>query len=173
MKKLMALSVVLMAVLPLLLCNCGYRLAGLGNTLPDHIRSVAIPDFDNKTTRSQLDQYITYAVKEEFIQRSNLQLMNQVQQADSLLEGTITRFLVKPVSVGEEGSSNLYRVTVELDVRFIDLKTNDILFEGQGISFSDSYDIDDEDFFTRETETLLDIVEQIAASVVTSILENF
>jgi outer membrane lipopolysaccharide assembly protein LptE/RlpB len=173
MKKLMVLSALLITVLPLLLCNCGYRLAGLGNTLPDHIRSVAIPDFDNKTTRSQLDQYITYAVKEEFIQRSNLRMENQVEDADALLEGTITRFLVKPVSVGDEGSANLYRVTIELDVRFIDLKSNDILFEGKGISFSDSYDIDDEDFFTRETETLLEIVEHIAASVVTSVLENF
>jgi len=173
MKKLMVLSALLIAVLPLLLCNCGYRLAGLGNTLPDHIKSVAIPDFDNKTTRSQLDQYITFAVKEEFIQRSNLKIESQVDNADALLEGTITRFLVKPVSVGEEGSANLYRVTIELDVRLIDLKSNDILFEGQGISFSDSYDIDDEDFFTRETETLLEIVEEIAASVVTSVLENF
>jgi len=69
-------------------------------------------------------------------------------------------------------------------VRFIDLQTNEIIFEGQDINFSDSYEINvyggemgefnaAEDFFSQETETLAKIAGEFASSVVTTILENF
>jgi outer membrane lipopolysaccharide assembly protein LptE/RlpB len=172
MRKLLVISV-LVVILGIALCHCGYKLAGFGKQIPEHVKTIFIPDFDNKTTRYQIDQYVTYAVKEEFIQRSNLVLADRETQADALLEGTITRFDVTPLSFGDDASANLYKVTVEVNVRFIDLKTNEIIFEGKGISFIDTYEIDSDDFFSQETETLIKIAREFAASVVTSILENF
>ncbi|UCH94060.1 MAG: hypothetical protein JSV88_27855, partial [Candidatus Aminicenantes bacterium] len=127
---------------------------------------------------------VTFAVKEEFIKRSSLVLVEQESRADALLEGIINRFDVSPLSYAEDASANFYRVTIAVSVRFIDLETNEIIFEGENISFSDSYEIDvygddvgqfdaAEDFFSQETETLLKIAEEFAASLVTTILENF
>jgi outer membrane lipopolysaccharide assembly protein LptE/RlpB len=172
MKKLIVIPVLLVAI-GISLSNCGYRLTGFGNQVPEHIKTVVIPDFDNKTARYQLDQYITFAVKEEFIKRSDLVLADREARADAILEGTITKFDVTPISYGEDASANLYKVTIVVDVRFIDLKTNEIIFEGKGVSFNDTYEIDDDDFFSQETETLLRIAEEFAASIVTTILENF
>ncbi|NIM13395.1 MAG: hypothetical protein GTO45_14870 [Candidatus Aminicenantes bacterium] len=172
MKKLIVIPV-LLAAIGIGLSNCGYKLTGFGNQVPEHIKTIAIPDFDNKTARYQLDQYITFAVKEEFIKRSDLVLADREARADAVLEGTINKFDVTPISYGDDASANLYKVTIAVDVRFIDLKTNEIIFEGKGISFTDTYEIDDEDFFSRETETLLKIAEEFAASIVTTILENF
>jgi hypothetical protein len=58
------------------------------------------------------------------------------------------------------------------------MRSNEIIFEDTRISFSDTYTIDagqeiDDDFFSQETETLLKIAEEFAASVVSTILENF
>jgi outer membrane lipopolysaccharide assembly protein LptE/RlpB len=172
MRKLIVIPV-LLAAIGIGLSHCGYKLTGFGNQVPDHIKKVVIPDFDNKTARYQLDQYITFAVKEEFIKRSDLVLADREGKADAVLEGTINRFDVTPVSYGDDASANLYKVTIAVDVRFIDVKTNEVIFEGKGINFSDTYEIDDEDFFSRETETLLEIAEEFAASIVTTILENF
>jgi len=156
MRKLLVIPV-LVVVLGIALCHCGYKLAGFGKQIPEHVKTIFIPDFDNKTTRYQIDQYVTYAVKEEFIQRSNLVLADRETQADALLEGTITRFDVTPLSFGDDASANLYKVTVEVNV----------------LSFIDTYEIDSDDFFSQETETLIKIAREFAASVVTSILENF
>jgi outer membrane lipopolysaccharide assembly protein LptE/RlpB len=164
---------VLLAAVALGLSRCGYKLSGFGNQIPDHIKTVVIPDFDNKTARYQLDQYITFAVKEEFIKRSNLALVDREGRADAILEGTITKFDVTPLSYGEDASANLYKVSISVNVRFVDLKTNEIIFEGKGVSFNDTYEIDEDDFFSQETETLLKIAEEFAASIVTTILENF
>ncbi len=155
--------------------GCGYRLAGHGKQIPDHIKSIFIPDFENKTTRFQAEHWVTTAVREEFIQRSNLKLVSRDYNADAILEGEILSFKVKGISYSDEVSANLYQVSITLSVRFIDLKDNKIIFESERIKFSDSYDIDDQDsdFFSQETDTLIDIAERFADSVVTTILENF
>lgn len=177
-KQLLILAILLMAAL---LYNCGYKLSGFGKQIPDHIRTIAIPDFDNKTTRFQADQYLTFAVKEEFIKRSRLKLVESADRADSVLEGEIKKFSVKPLSYSHDvndTSANLYKITISVGVRFVDLRTNDIIFEDNSISFSDTYDIAggqeiDDDFFSQETDALLKIAEEFAASVVSTILENF
>lgn len=177
-KQLVILATLLMAVL---LNNCGYRLSGFGKQIPDHIRTIAIPDFDNKTTRFQADQYLTFAVKEEFIKRSRLKLVETPDRADSILEGEITKFSVTPLSYSHDTndtSANLYKINITISVRFVDLKTNNIIFEDNSISFNDTYDIAageeiDDDFFSQETDALLKIAEEFAASVVSTILENF
>lgn len=171
MKKLILIS--FLVALTVMSANCGYKLAGFSSQVPSGIKTIAIPDFDNKTSRYQIDQYITYSVREEFIKRSNLVLEENSSSADSLLEGTINRFDVKPISYSSDASANLYRVTVDVSVRFINIKTGQVIFEGDSITFSDDYEIDDDDFFTRETQTLLKIADECAASVVTTILENF
>ena len=153
--------------------GCGYRLSGLGKDVPAHIKTIAIPDFENKTIRIEAEQFVTFSVKEEFIRRSNLRMVNTRGDADSVLEGEIVTFDVTPVSMTEDASANLYRINIVLNVRFIDLGNNEIIFEGDNISFTETYDIDEEDFFSQETETLREIAERFAESVVTTILENF
>ncbi|MGD2091722.1 MAG: LptE family protein [Candidatus Aminicenantes bacterium] len=185
MKQLILItSICLCLVTGAVLNNCGYKLSGFSKQIPDHIKTIIIPDFENKTTRFQAEQFITFAVRDEFIKRSELVLVENESRADSILEGTITQFDVRPLSYAEDASANFYRVSISVSVRFIDLETSEIIFEGQNISFSDSYEIDiygdaagefdaAEDFFSQETETLAKIAGEFASSLVTTILENF
>jgi hypothetical protein len=160
-------------LLLLLAVNCGYRLAGSGARLPDYIKTITIPSFDNKSTRYQAEQFATIAVRQEFIKRSRLQLVESREKADSLVEGEVLEFDVKPISSSKEINANLYKVRILLAVRFIDLRQGKLLFEGQNINFTDTYEIATGDFFSQETRTLQDIAEKFAESVVTAILENF
>jgi len=185
MKKITKIAAVCICLCTCILVNnCGYKLSGFGNQIPDHIKRILIPDFENKTSRFQVEQHLTFAVREEFIKRSNLELVDSESRADAVLEGTVTRFDVTPISYSEDASANLYRVTVTVSVRLIDLKTDEIIFEGEGISYTKNYEFDvyggditqidaEEDFFSQETETVLEIAEEFAASLVTTILENF
>lgn len=153
--------------------NCGYGLSGLGKQVPAHIKTVVIPDFENKTTRIEAEQFVTFAVKDEFIRRSELELVANRANADAILEGKIIGFDVIPVSMTDEASAHIYRVTITLSVRFIDIQKNEIIFEDDNISFTDNYNIEREDFFSQETEALKQIAERFSESVVSTILENF
>lgn len=176
-----------LCIISLFVTGCGYRLSGYGSQVPDHVRTIFIPDFDNQTTRHQVEQYVTFAIRDEFIRRSRLELADSESSADSMLEGKILSFEVVPVSYDSDASANVYRITLKINVRFIDLKRNQVIYESSGLKFSETYDIDPSDlapgsdphqfdtsdFFTQETGTLKEISEELAESIVTTILENF
>jgi len=153
--------------------HCGYRLSGSGRSLPEGAATIAIPDFKNQTSRPQVEQFVTFAVREEFVRRSRLRLAESPRDADLLLEGTITSFKTSPVSYTSAGEANLYEVRLTLDARLIDMKSGDLVFQGSGLAFQETYETENADFFSQESGSLGEIAEKFASSIVTSILENF
>lgn len=172
--------VLLLAALSVIFSACGYKLTGYGGQIPENIRTILISDFDNKTPHADIERFVTFAVKDEFLKRSKLKPVQSVEVADSRLEGAIISFQVSPQSITGEGSANVYRLQIVLSVRLIDLTSNKILFDSQNVSFSDTYDYDSStpddpstDFFSQESSKLRDISSRFAESIVTTILENF
>lgn len=109
----------------------------------------------------------------EFVRRSRLRLVESPAAADLLLEGTITAFQTTPLAYSEAGAANLYEVRLTLDVRLVDLRDGGVAFQGSGLSFRESYDTDMDSFFSQESGSLNRIADKFAASIVTTILENF
>ncbi len=163
----------LLLALALLNLRCGYRLAGRGNNLPPGATTIAIPAFKNQTSRPQVEQFVTFAVREEFARRSRLRLVESQADADMLLEGTITVFKTTPLTYSEAGGANFYEVRLTLDVRLVDMTTNEMAYQGSGLVFQETYDTDGADFFAQESGSLDRIAAKFAAGIVTSILENF
>jgi len=153
--------------------HCGYRLSGRGRSLPAGARTIAIPSFKNQTSRPQTEQFVTFAVREEFIKRSRLSLSEGPGNADLLLEGTITDFTVTPLSYSDEGAANVYEVRLTLNVSLIDLRTSERFFQKSGQVFQETYETDSDDFFTQETGSLARIASKFASSIVATVLENF
>jgi outer membrane lipopolysaccharide assembly protein LptE/RlpB len=166
-------AVWLLLAVSLLNLQCGYRLSGRGRNLPPAAETIAIPDFKNQTSRAQAEQFITFAVRNEFIKRSRLRLVDSQAKADLVLEGEITAFETVPISYSEQGAANLYEVRLTLNVRLIDMNTNELFYQGTGLAFRETYETDNADFFSQETESLIEIASKFAASIVVSILENF
>lgn len=167
------LAIALLLLAALLNWSCGYHLAGRGKNLPPGATTISIPTFKNQTSRPQAEQFATFAVREEFIRRSRLRLVESPADADLLLEGTITSFRTTPLSYSEAGAANLYEVRLTLDVRLVDLRGGELVYQGNGLSFQETYDTDNDDFFSQESGSLDRIAGKFAASIVTSILENF
>lgn len=153
--------------------RCGYHLSGAGSSLPEDAELIAIPDFDNRSTNPDAQQYITFAIRDEFIKRSKLKLIDDISKADLILEGTIKSFTVVPMSYTERVSANLYRVSLYLNVKLLDTKNNKIIYKNKSLRFSSTYDIDSSDFFSQEGKSLEKIAKEIASSIVSGILENF
>jgi hypothetical protein len=157
----------------LCLTHCGYRLSGYGKQVQDYIKTILIPNFVNKTTRFQAEQFVTFAVRDEFIKRSKLKLVDSRSHADSLLEGKITNFDVQPITATKDRTANIYSVKILLQVKFLDLKTDKTIYADDNLLYVDTYEIDTGDFFSQETAVLKKIADKFASSVVSTILENF
>ena len=85
-------------VLPLLLlfvtgvCGCGYSLAGRGDFLPDYIKVIGVPTFQNRSNQLEIEEIFTQKVVEEFNSRGSYVVRAARTGVDAVLIGTITAF---------------------------------------------------------------------------------
>lgn len=105
---LLALGVIGMGLLS---SGCaGYR---LGSMLPPDIKTVYVPTFVNKTTEPQLEVDTTQALVEELQRDGSLRVVNE-DQADAVLNVTLRRYVIEPVSYRGDSrtSAKEYRIVL-------------------------------------------------------------
>lgn len=156
--------------------GCGYALVGYGSFLPDHVKTIGVPTFKNKTRKFRLEQVFTSHVISELITRGNFEVVSDEIGVDAVLIGEISSYYAIPTSFSEPGQATSYEVFVRVKVALADLVDNRILYENKYFEFSDSYDFPDDantNFSPRETETLEELAEDFAESLVTAVLEGF
>jgi hypothetical protein len=161
---------------------CGYALAGRGSFLPAYIRTVGIPQFENRTTFFQVEQVLTEKVRTEFIGRGKYTIRPDGVGADALLTGEIVSVSLQPVGFTEQQFASRYLFTILMRVRFTDTRTTEVLWSDDALSFSSEYELttrgnaaitDGTSFIDQERTAFERISSDIARSVVTAILEAF
>ncbi len=154
---------------------CGYSLVGTGSFLPEYIRIVSIPTFDNNTSRFEVEVRITDAVTREFVSRGNFSVVADQQGADAELTGTITAFTVTPIGLGDLEQATNFLVMIRAQVNFRDLVQNRILYSNNSFLFRQEFEIesDPNQFFDVSNVAVDEIAIEFARTVVSSILEGF
>ncbi len=109
----------------------GYK---LGSNLPAGIRSVAVPVFVNQTGQPGLETLTTGAAIQEFQKDGALSVVPR-NEADSVLEVTMTRYFLTPLRYRENKTTTAreYRLTIRADVIFRRTSTKEILSQTSGI----------------------------------------
>ncbi|OGL17234.1 MAG: hypothetical protein A3F92_14690 [Candidatus Rokubacteria bacterium RIFCSPLOWO2_12_FULL_71_22] len=115
----------LLLALALLLGGCGYSLRG---SLPDHIRTVAVPVFANRTPEPSVENFLTRAVVEAFSTNGRLRVVRP-EEADAVLEGEVIGYEVQALAFDAQANVRQYRLVVTLNLRFRDTRRNEVLFE--------------------------------------------
>ncbi len=173
-KKTFALA--LAVLLPvILLSGCGYTLKGQGSFLPEHIKSIMIPELRNRTPKLELEQVITRKIQEELISRGTYSLADSKDDAGAILEATIMEYKTTPKSINSEGRATSYTITIRLDVKFRDLVENKVLFEDNNYSVSEEYQLTDaeEDFLDQEEFAIEEAAIKLSEKLISAILEGF
>src|SRR5688572_17568277 len=78
--------------------GCGYALAGRGNALPDTIRVIGVPDFQNRSQYPDIDRYLTESVREEFQARGRYRILPQGDGVDGVFVGTLVSVEFRPAT---------------------------------------------------------------------------
>jgi hypothetical protein len=162
--------------------GCGYALAGRGSFLPDYIRVVGIPPFENRSSFSEVEQILTEKVRAEFIGRGKYRIIPEAEGSDAVLSGEILGISVQPVGFNEQQFASRYLFTWTLKVAFTDTRTNDVLWSNDALTFRGEYElstrggntaIEGASFVDQERSSVDRIATDVARTVVTSILEAF
>lgn len=151
--------------------GCGYSLRG---TLPGHIKTVAVPVFRNLTSEPAVENFLTRAVVEAFSTNGRLQVVT-AEQADSILEGEVTRYNVQSVAFDPNANIKLYRLTVTLNLRFRDLREGTVMFERRGVEERADFRVPGtvSETIAREEIALRTAAQEIGRSVVAFTVERF
>lgn len=164
----------------LLLFTCNftecYKPVGRGDGLPKHIKTLAIPAFQNPSLRFKVEQRFTSAMVDEVLRRSrSLDVVSTPEGADAVMLGTIKAFTFRPVLLDDLGRARLFEVAITVSVTVRDQTKNKILFDNQNFVFRGEYEIagDPKTFFSEEGPAVDRIAKDFAKSVMTTILEGF
>lgn len=161
--------------------GCGYALAGRGSFLPDYIIVVGIPQFENRSSFSQVEQILTEKVRSEFIGRGKYNVISDASGSDAVLTGEVVGLSAQPVSLNEQQLASRYLITWTIKVAFTDARTNEVLWSNDALTFRGEYElstrgntaIEGAVFVDQERSSIDRIASDVARSVVTSILEAF
>lgn len=173
--KLKDYSVLFLWLTSLFFIQCGYHLRGTGSSLPDHIKSIAIPMFKNSTTRYQLDLKLTQSVIDEMVSRGKVELSQDMSSSNAVLMGEIVAFNANPIGFSSQmATADRYSISVIAKITLRDLVNKKVIYSNSSFVFQGEYEVPEgADFESRESEAIDEIAERFARSLVSQILEGF
>jgi|SRR5262245_20299258 len=116
--------------------GCGYSASPA--LLPQHLKSVAIPVFENGTPEAELEQQVTDAVIQRFVRDNHLKVVDE-KSASAVLRGRVTQYKNSVFGFSNTEQANEYRVTIAVEVTFKDLVKNRELWSDQVVKSANYY----------------------------------
>lgn len=164
------------ALLALVATGCGYHIAGQADTIPDEVRALAVPAFENGTTEYKIEQYVQQAVVRELLARTRYQVVNREENADATLRGAVIGFLAFPQNFDlATGRATTVTTITRVQVSLVDRKTGETLYNNPNLEFRDRYEVsaDPEVYFEERQAALERSSEAMARTLVSAVLEGF
>ena len=160
----------------LLLISCGYHTAGHASSLPDSIKTIAVPAFANNTETYKVEQRLTAAVIRELITRTRYQVLTEANEgADATLRGTVLSTYTSPLTYDSQtGRVASVLVTVSMKVALTD-RQGRVLYQNPAYLFREQYEVsrDLASFFEEDSPAFQRLSQDFARTLVSNILEGF
>jgi outer membrane lipopolysaccharide assembly protein LptE/RlpB len=172
----MKLGTALFVVTCLFITGCGYHTAGHTTTIPQDVRTIAVPAFVNQTQTFKIEQMLTAAVVRELVTRTHYRVLNQVNEdADAALHGTVLSTYTTPLTYDSQtGRAASVLVVISMKVALTD-KQGKVLYQNPAYLFREQYEVsrDLNSFFQEDSPALQRLSRDFAQTLVSNILEGF
>jgi outer membrane lipopolysaccharide assembly protein LptE/RlpB len=156
--------------------GCGYHTAGHAVTLPDNVKTIAVPSFVNDTQTYKIEQRLTSAVVREMVTRTHYRILNESgEAADATLRGEVLSSSATPLTYDSQtGRAASVLVTVSMKVSLTD-KSGKILYRNPSYLFREQYQVSREltSFFEEDSPALERLSQDFARTLVSNLLEGF
>ena len=169
-------SAALLSAFCLLLSGCGYHVGGRGESLPPDVKTIAVPAFQNLSSRYKIEQTLARAVTRELIERTPFRVTPDPAQADAVLKGIVKDVQAGAVSFdATTGRANSLQVVVNASVELVDEHSKKVLFSNPNYTFREEYAISatNSQLFEEDAPALERLSRDLAKTFVTDILENY
>ena len=165
------LSSVFVLLALLVISGCGYHTAGKGGRMPGGVESLAIPVFENRTAKPDIESDLTSSFVTEFVTSVKVE-----EEAGHAMYGVIKSYELKPVSFTESDINQEYRLTVALALTIVDKSSGQIIWRKENITDYEDFTVNINDVSeTTESEkaALRKLARDTARLVKERMLERF
>ena len=157
-----------------ILTGCGYHVSGHGDLMPKAVKTIAIKEFGNATTRYKLARTLPSDIGREFLSRTRYRIVADPNDADAVLTGTLTNYSAYP-TISAGGRSTTVEAVVTLSITLSNGTTGAVIFTRSSSEFRERYEIsaDPKAYFDESGSAMIRLSKDVARSVVSAILEAF
>jgi hypothetical protein len=144
--------------------------------MPKHIKTVAVPPFQNQALRFKIESRFTEAVANELIRRGHgLRVQSEREGADAVVDGVIRNFSFSGVLLDRDGRARIFEVTVIGAVTVRDQTTNRVLYDNQNYVYRGEFEFtnDPRSFFNEEDPAVQRIARKFAEDLVSTLVNGF
>jgi hypothetical protein len=126
-------------IIPLIAAGCGYQFAGESSFLPMDIRTIYVETFINRSRDVGLEKELASGLRSEIFRRGRLRVVDQAEQADAILTGSILSLDSTVVSVNRRDEVLEYQSILTVDVILRRREPNEVLWRGPAIRLTEFY----------------------------------
>ena len=161
------MKLVLTILLSILLCGCGYQLAGQGTSLSGEPLKVYLPHVGNQTSQPYVDTLLVSSLSHELARSLHYSEVTAELGADRLLSVVITKYLRQALSYNSSDDIAEYRVTMTVDVLLTRSSDRSVLWK-QAIDWQATYVTRDDKMAQSDSENLAveEICQRLAAEII-------
>lgn len=155
----------------MLLAGCGY---GTRGNLPEHIKTVAVPIFKNRTLEPGVDTAITSGVVNAFSSGGRVRVV-PLEEADAILEGEVVAYSLDGLAFDRSANVRAYRLRVVLNVEFRDVRRSALLWRQEGLQETSDFQVAGSvsDTVARGQGAVLQAASEIGRKVVNLAVDRF
>jgi hypothetical protein len=128
---------------------CAYTTSSA--VLPSHLRTVAVPVFENATSEYTLQQEITDAVVERLVRDNRLKVVDE-RSADCVVRGKVTEYKNSVFGFSAQNRAQEYRVAITVQIVFKDQVKNREMWRDDTMVKTANYYVQDVPGQTARTE---------------------
>ena len=163
-----------LGALLLSLAGCGYALVGRGSNIPTDIKTVYLKPFENRTQRSQVEQFVTRAIADELVKRQRFAVTASATGADAEIAGAVVGYGATPVTFDQSGRATQYEISIVAQISFKKSGADKPLWSNDHYNFRETYPVDASSGFINFEDTAIERAStRFAQTVVSDLLEGF
>jgi hypothetical protein len=164
------ISILTLFIIAVLFESCGvYSMTGA--SIPPEAKTVSVAFFPNKAQLviGTLSPVFTEELQDQFLNQTNLELVER--NGDLAMEGEIVEYRVSPVAIQGDQTAALNRLTVSVNVRFVNRYEPDKDFEQKFSQFIE-YE-SDADLQSIQDDLIETITERLANDIFNKAVINW
>jgi len=142
---------------------------GTRGNLPDHIKTVAVPIFKNRTLEPGVESVVN-----AFSSGGRVRVV-PLAEADAILEGEVVGYSLEGLAFDRSAIVRAYRLRLTLNVEFRDVKRSAMLWRQEGLQETSDFQVEGtvSDTVARGQGAVLQAATEIGRKVVNLAVDRF